>query len=99
MYAGRRNNPAAGAADVLMIPVGGFYTIEGKTAKAVAEKLQPRVSLPMHYKTAYNADWPIAGPEDFLEGIPEDSIRRDIEALRITKDDLECQPAAALFRA
>ena len=85
--------------DVLMIPVGGFYTIDGKTAKAVAEKLQPRVCLPMHYKTAYNADWPISGPEDFLEGIPEKDIRREIEALRITDRDLDCQPRAALFKA
>ena len=85
--------------DVLMIPVGGFYTIDGKTARAVAEKLQPRVTLPMHYKTAYNADWPIDGPEDFLEGIPEADIRRDIEALRITDSDLDCQPMAALFKA
>ena len=85
--------------DVLMIPVGGFYTIDGKTARAIAEKLQPRVTLPMHYKTAYNADWPISGPEDYLEGIPENRIRRDIEALRITAKDLKCQPAVALFSA
>ena len=85
--------------DVLMIPVGGFYTIDGKTARAVAEKLRPRVILPMHYKTAWNADWPISGPEDFLEGIPETEIRRDIEALRVTDRDLDCQPKAALFKA
>ena len=85
--------------DVLMIPVGGFYTIDGKTARAVAEKLSPAVTLPMHYKTAYNADWPITGPEEFLGGIPEEDIRRDIEALRITAGDLGCQPRAALFKA
>ena len=85
--------------DVLMIPVGGFYTIDGKTARAVAEALQPAVTLPMHYKTSYNADWPISGPEAFLEGIPEEDIRRDIEALRITAGDIRCQPRAALFKA
>ena len=85
--------------DVLMIPVGGFYTIDGKTARTVAEKLQARVTLPMHYKTQYNADWPISGPEEFLEGIPEKEIRRDIEVLRITDRDLDCQPRAALFKA
>ena len=85
--------------DVLMIPVGGFYTIDGKTARAVAEKLQARVTLPMHYRTSYNADWPISGPEEFLTGIPEKDIRRDIEALRITDRDLDCQPKVALFKA
>ena len=84
--------------DVLMIPVGGFYTIDGKTAKKVAEMLQPVVTLPMHYKTAYNSDWPISGPESFLEGIPEKEIRRDIEILRITTADRSCQPRAALFK-
>ena len=85
--------------DVLMIPVGGFYTIDGKTARRVAEKLHPRVTLPMHYKTRYNADWPISGPEEFLEGEPEEDIRREIEALRITDRDLSCQPRFALFKA
>ena len=85
--------------DVLMIPTGGYYTIDGKTAQKVAERLQPRVNLPMHYKTAYNADWPIHGPEDFLEGIPETEIRRDIEILRITDKDIDCQPRVALFKA
>ena len=85
--------------DVLMIPVGGFYTIDGKTARETADALQPLVTLPMHYKTAYNADWPISGPEAFLEGIPEQEIRRDIEALRITENDRSCQPRFALFKA
>ena len=85
--------------DVLMIPVGGFYTIDGKTARRVAEKLHPRVTLPMHYKTRYNADWPISGPEEFLEGEPEEDIRREIEILRITDRDLSCQPRFALFKA
>ena len=85
--------------DVLMIPVGGFFTIDGKTARKIAEKLQPRVMLPMHYKTAWNADWPIEGPEAFLEGIPGKNVRKEIEVLRITSEDLECQPAAVLFKA
>ena len=85
--------------DVLMIPVGGFFTIDGKTARETADVLQPAVTLPMHYKTKYNADWPISGPEDFLEGVPEKEIRRDIEVLRITAGDRDCQPRAALFKA
>ena len=85
--------------DVLMIPVGGFYTIDGKTAREIARLLRPAVTLPMHYKTAHNADWPISGPESFLEGIPEEKIRRDIEILRVTEKDLDCQPAVALFKA
>ena len=85
--------------DVLMIPVGGFYTIDGKTARKVAQRLEARTVLPMHYRTKYNESWPISGPEEFLEGIPEKDIRRDIEVLRVTDRDLDCQPRFAVFRA
>lgn len=40
-----------GKVDVLMIPVGGVYTIDGQEASKVVEQLNPKVVLPMHYKT------------------------------------------------
>ena len=85
--------------DILMIPVGGFYTINGKTARKIADMLEAKTVLPMHYKTKYNEDWPISGPQEFLEGIPEKDIRSEIEVLRVTKADLDCQPKAAIFKA
>lgn len=51
--------------DLLMIPVGGFYTIDAPTARQVAEDLQARVILPMHYRNQWTSDWPIAPLEDF----------------------------------
>lgn len=39
-----------GRPDVLMIPVGGFYTIDAATAAGIAGKLQPRVIIPMHFR-------------------------------------------------
>lgn len=41
---------AIGRIDALMIPVGGFYTIDAQTAKAVADAIDPRVIIPMHYR-------------------------------------------------
>lgn len=41
---------ALGKVDVLMIPVGGFYTIDAATAHALAEKIGAAVTIPMHYK-------------------------------------------------
>ena len=38
-------------ADVMMIPVGGFYTIDAKGAKAIIEQARPKCVIPMHYKT------------------------------------------------
>lgn len=55
-----------GRCDVLMVPVGGHYTIDAKTATRVTRVLEPRVAIPMHYKTKYTAGWPISGPDEFL---------------------------------
>ena len=41
---------AIGAPDVLLIPVGGFYTIDAATAAAMAEKIGARITVPMHYR-------------------------------------------------
>ena len=36
--------------DVLMIPVGGNYTIDGKKAAEIIKKIEPTIIIPMHYK-------------------------------------------------
>lgn len=36
--------------DVLLLPVGGYYTIDAKEAVGVAELLKPRVVIPMHFR-------------------------------------------------
>ena len=36
-------------ADVLMIPVGGIFTVDGKTAWAIAKRIAPKTVVPMHY--------------------------------------------------
>ena len=41
---------ALAGADVLMIPIGGFYTIDSEQALKVVRQLHPRVTLPMHYR-------------------------------------------------
>ncbi len=37
--------------DVLLIPVGGFYTIDGKEAARIVRKLNPRLVIPMHFRS------------------------------------------------
>ena len=56
-----------GNVDVLLIPIGGFFTIDARVAAKVADSLKPKVILPMHYKTS-KCNLPIAGVEDFLAG-------------------------------
>jgi len=40
-----------GKVDVLMVPVGGVTTINAATAAALVRQMEPKVILPMHYKT------------------------------------------------
>ncbi len=56
-----------GRVDVLLTPVGGFYTITADVATEVSSKLKPRVIIPMHFKNDRCA-FPITGVEDFLKG-------------------------------
>lgn len=38
--------------DVLMVPIGGIYTIDAKTAVKVISSIEPSYVIPMHYQTA-----------------------------------------------
>lgn len=38
-----------GSVDVLMVPVGGQFTINGSEAPAIVNQIEPRVVIPMHY--------------------------------------------------
>jgi len=54
--------------DILMVPVGGHFTIDARTAELVVNRLQPRVVIPMHYRTEANPTWPLAPVDEFLAG-------------------------------
>ena len=89
---------ALGRVDLLMLPVGGFYTIDAGAALDVCLALRPRIILPMHYKTAANRDWPIADEKPFLRLLGEENAA-PMPLLRVTKGDLSQQPALALMEA
>jgi len=56
-----------GTVDVLFLPVGGVYTIDASQATQTAQKLNPRIIIPMHYKTPH-CGFPLAPVEDFTAG-------------------------------
>lgn len=57
---------AIGPVDLVMIPVGGTYTVDAAGAKHVCEALRPRWVVPMHYRhTPYGLP-NVGGVEDFL---------------------------------
>lgn len=64
-----------GTVDVLMIPVGGVYTLNGLDAKTVVEQLKPRrYVIPMHYGTEVYSD--LLPADAFLEDQKEGTIRK-----------------------
>lgn len=58
---------AIGKVDVLMVPVGGTFTVDAAAAHKVAEQLAARVTIPMHYKTD-KLGFDIAGVDGFVQG-------------------------------
>ena len=57
---------AIGKIDLLLIPVGGHYTIDAKTADRIARAVGARLTVPMHYR-GEGFGYHVIGPvEDFL---------------------------------
>ena len=57
---------ALGKVDILLIPVGGFYTIDAQTAARVTEAVGAPVTIAMHFNFEHQLDMPIAGVEEYL---------------------------------
>lgn len=79
---------AIGDVDVLFIPVGGKYTINGSEAAAIVREIEPKIVIPMHYKVpGLNID--IEGPQKFLKEIgikPE-----EVETFKIASKNLPAE--------
>lgn len=56
-----------GKVDVLLVPVGGFYTIDPAEATKIVIDVKPAVTIPMHFRTG-KCDFPIAPVAEFTKG-------------------------------
>jgi len=79
-----------GTVDILLVPVGGFYTINASVASQVCDQLKPKIVIPMHFKTP-NCAYPISGVDDFLKG------KKNVRRVEDSEVDLERErlPATA----
>ncbi len=75
-------------ADVMMIPVGGTYTVDAKGAKEIIECAKPRCVIPMHVKTAH-CPYPIARMDEALAVLGMEDAQ-PVSALEITKETVPC---------
>lgn len=77
---------AIGNVDILMIPVGGVYTINYKEAVEVINQIEPKIVIPMHYKIS-GLKIDLDGPEKFLKelGLKPERVENQF---KIQKKDL-----------
>jgi len=75
-----------GSVDIVLIPVGGNYTIDAKVAGQLCDQLKPKVIIPMHFKNDKCA-FPIAGVDEFLQG-KENVSRLDVSELEFKQAEL-----------
>lgn len=62
--------------DVLLLPVGGVYTINPTEAKQTAEAIGAAVTVPMHYRRGELGFENLADVEEFLSLYPTQRVRR-----------------------
>jgi L-ascorbate metabolism protein UlaG (beta-lactamase superfamily) len=79
-----------GKVDILLIPVGGFFTINAAVATKVMNDIQPIITIPMHYKNM-KCSFPIAPVEDFTKNKKNVRLVKQCD-LTITKKTLPIEP-------
>lgn len=78
-----------GTIDILMLPVGGFYTVDAIGAAEIVRSIEPAITIPMHYKQeGLKADLAskLASVEDFLKEVGLNVERA--EKLSIKKNEI-----------
>ncbi|MCL4366602.1 MBL fold metallo-hydrolase [Patescibacteria group bacterium] len=81
--------------DILLIPVGGNYTIDGERAAKVVAQLEPKIVIPMHYKLP-EMKLEIEGVESFLKEMGTENIE-PANKLTITAEKLPDETTVVLL--
>lgn len=72
--------------DVLMIPVGGTYTLDSQEAVEVVGQVEPKIVIPMHYHLP-GLTIKLSSVEEFLKEIGAESVKPVVK-LTVAKDRL-----------
>ena len=85
-----------GSVDLLLLPVGGFYTIDAKEATDVMNAIKPKLTIPMHYKTEKCA-FPITTIDEFTKG--KKGIKKmDATEMNVTRELLPKEPEIVILK-
>ena len=74
-----------GAIDALLIPVGGYYTIDPTQAQQIIQAVSPRVIIPMHYRRGGMGFDVLSPLEDFL-ALRQDVLEQKGNTLLLNRD-------------
>ncbi len=86
-----------GQVDVLLVPVGGVYTITGDQAAKIASQLEPKIIIPMHYMIE-GLKPGLETAEKFLKEMGAESLEAQPK-LSVTKDRLPDEPMVVVLKA
>ena len=86
---------ALGQIDILLIPVGGVYTISFKEAAEIVAQLEPKIIIPMHYKID-GLKFELDGVDKFLKEIGAENAVPVLK-LSISKDKLPEEPQVVVL--
>lgn len=75
--------------DVLLLPVGGTYTIDGGQAAQTVAQLQPRLVVPMHYRSDRFGFAKLSTIEPFLQQVEGYPVERRTESTLEMHTDVE----------
>ncbi|NLX48093.1 MAG: MBL fold metallo-hydrolase [Euryarchaeota archaeon] len=76
-----------GDVDVLFLPVGGVFTIDGAQAQEMVRAIKPKVAVPMHFRVG-GLSMSIQNADGFLNGLPDENVVRVGNEVEFEAEDL-----------
>lgn len=80
-----------GEVDILMIPIGGTYTISAREALKIMSQIEPKITIPMHYQVP-KLKLKLDGIDKFLKSLGIKSIA-PLPKLTVKKKDIPAEEA------
>lgn len=81
--------------DILLIPVGSVYTIDGKVAAEIVAQLEPKIIIPMHHFVE-GLKFQLEGVDKFLKEMGAENVLPSLK-LTMTKERLPEEPQVILL--
>lgn len=76
--------------NVLLIPVGGNYTIDAAMAKEYIDRIMPEIVIPMHYR-AKGCNVDIDKVDEFLSLMADAEIEKAGDEIELSREDMDAE--------